>query len=70
MQVLEYKCSIYKDRPQECKDFPTPEINFQYHPSCTYWFDGDERRGECSRCGECCIMQKLYDGVCPYLEVI
>ena len=62
------KCSIYEDRPQVCKDFPTKYTNFKYYPSCTYWFENGERKGECSRCGECCITNKLYDGICPYLE--
>lgn len=63
-----YKCSIYDDRPQVCKDFPTRHINFKYYPSCTYWFEGMERKGECSRCGECCKLTKMYKGTCPYLK--
>lgn len=63
-----HKCSIYKDRPQLCRDFPSNMIEVSRYPSCTYWFDDRERKGECSRCGECCKVNKLYDDICPYLE--
>ncbi len=65
-----YRCIIYKGRPQTCRDHPKFDMKSVY-PSCTYWFDDlERRRGECSRCGECCKVQKLYDGVCPYLEKV
>lgn len=63
-----YKCLIYEDRPQVCRDFPSYPRENKNYPSCTYWFDSDGMKGECSRCGECCKVNKLYNGICPYLE--
>ena len=65
-----YKCSIYKDRPQICRDFPSRETENLRYQSCTYWFDINGRQGECSRCGECCMLNKLYAGICPHLELV
>lgn len=47
-------CSIYKDRPRQCEDYPQPG---HYRPNaCTFWFDDEgERQGECaSECGATC----------------
>lgn len=71
------KCSIYEDRPDVCKRFPTQERLKSHLKSCSYTFAGlNERFGECNRCGECCILyadiHKLGDSFvpgnpCPYL---
>jgi len=39
------RCSIYKDRPQFCRDYP--KVADFIPPGCTHHFVGDERRGEC-----------------------
>lgn len=65
-----YKCSIYEDRPQLCRDFPRREVDILNFPSCSYWFDGNKIYGECGRCGQCCKLTKQYKGICPYLELI
>ena len=68
-----YECSIYEDRPQICRDFPTRETENLKYPSCTYWFDVKGRHGECSRCGECCEFSRVFTiehGRCPHLKEI
>jgi len=66
------RCLIYEDRPKICRDFPTLQTKLKKHYlSCTYWFDELERKGECSRCGECCELNKVFTdkiGPCPYLR--
>ncbi len=39
------RCSIYKDRPQFCRDYP--KITDMVPTGCTHHFVGSERRGEC-----------------------
>lgn len=66
-----YKCSIYEDRPEACREFPTHRTNFRHYPSCTFWFHDGVRQGKCSRCGECCKFNKVFSsacGPCSYLE--
>lgn len=48
------RCSIYGNRPEVCKKYP--DI-YKYLPSeCTYTFNGEERRGDCScDTGACCV---------------
>jgi hypothetical protein len=39
------RCGAYKNRPKFCADYPLPESFLP--PSCTFYFDGDQRKGEC-----------------------
>jgi len=34
----ERHCTIYKNRPQECRDFPRSPMELVNKPSCGYWF--------------------------------
>lgn len=34
----ENRCTIYEDRPNQCKDFPTDPSQLERIP-CTYWFE-------------------------------
>lgn len=49
------RCSIYKDRPKVCRDYPTA---YHYTPDvCTFKFDSDGNRSGSCGCdeGACCI---------------
>ena len=70
-------CTIYDNRPEVCKQFPSNANMIKDFPSCSYYFDGDgNRHGECNGCGECCMRPYLYlpefnkkfcEKPCPYL---
>jgi len=72
------KCSIYKNRPDICKRYPERRSQTNYYEKCSYSFIGDERIGECNKCGQCCFLEKDVYGLgdafvkgapCPYLEL-
>lgn len=43
---MSYKiCSIHKDRPQVCKDYP--QVDHYLPDSCGYYFSGREKKGCC-----------------------
>lgn len=73
-----YKCAIYENRPQICKNFPLELSGIIEHKSCSYKFDKRVRSGICNQCGECCFLHKDIFGLgrkfngdpCPYLEKI
>jgi Fe-S-cluster containining protein len=66
-----YRCAIYENRPDICKTHPQIPSQLIALPTCSYYFENEERKGECNRCGQCCI-NMTFDGVryeiCPYLE--
>lgn len=74
-----YSCKLGDNRPEECKLFPRTPGEIREFPSCTYYFEGGSRKGECSNCGECCMRPYLYftefdkkftEEPCPYLEQV
>ena len=73
---MKYKCTIYKKRPDVCKKYPE---FYQNKKECSFSFDKitGERKGICSRCGECCILYKdifnigsnfVKGAACKYLQ--
>lgn len=51
------RCAIYEDRPQECRGYP--KIDNYMPEECTYYFVGNERRGECAcGVGACCAVPR------------
>lgn len=81
---MSYICSIYKDRPGMCRDYP--RLSDYLPKSCTYFFAGDgTRRGNCSaECEAACCrlprvegepggaaMPEVAGGIpCKYLEYV
>jgi uncharacterized cysteine cluster protein YcgN (CxxCxxCC family) len=67
---MKFVCSIYKDRPRACKDYPWNEAN-QIFPECIFYDnDSGELRSPddqlklnsqeeieeyCVKCGQCCF---------------
>jgi len=51
------RCAIYDQRPPECQSYPL--IDSYLPEQCTYYFVGNERRGECA-CdeGACCAIPR------------
>lgn len=71
-----YKCSIYENRPQICRDYPSMGTGCII-PGCSYKYGPhNELLGECSRCGKCCYLkfdlwslgkEFIKGAECPYL---
>jgi Fe-S-cluster containining protein len=50
-------CAIYDRRPQGCREYP--KIDSYMPEECTYYFVGNERRGECAcGVGACCALPR------------
>jgi hypothetical protein len=56
-------CSIYKDRPEMCRNYPQTDGRY-VPPSCGFFFPGDgTRRGECDpECEAACCRLTRQDG--------
>jgi hypothetical protein len=56
-KVTRARCSIYEHKPVQCTEYPKID---QYMPEeCTYYFVGNERRGECNcGVGACCAISR------------
>jgi len=75
--MKKYKCSIYSDRPEICKQYPAKGTG-SILEGCTYSLNSaGELEGECNRCGKCCFPNADIHGLkskfhmgdpCPYLE--
>jgi hypothetical protein len=46
---------VYDDRPEMCRSFPKREGQISEFDECTFYFEGDVRKGECCGCGQCCV---------------
>jgi Fe-S-cluster containining protein len=51
----QYECSIYKNKPLICDKYPIEEWTGKPMIGCSYYFEDGEIRGECNRCGICCL---------------
>jgi hypothetical protein len=52
------RCAIYDRRPGICKRYP--EMDHYIPPECTYYFQGSERKGDCScDIGACCAIPRM-----------
>ncbi len=52
------RCAIYGRRPGICKRYP--EVDHYIPSECTYYFQGSERKGDCScDVGACCAIPRM-----------
>lgn len=72
-------CSIHKNKPDVCKNWPHKQQDIDLYESCTLYFENGKLKGECCMCGECCLKpwitppgydRKFKDEPCPYLKEI